>query len=350
MDVRGVGQGPSSFQPMAQDPAPLRAKPEAKPVPLELLGDRRLSSELESLGLPPEPGRMNAARALIATFGTLEPKLLSTLEHALSALDSPTPAQARAAAFLLSKGLPATPQAINWLVGRQEENAGARMFSLQQRLSGETESDPHRAEVLSLLKDLELPEGKGPEVAAALKKLVAALQLPEADLAKQVRKEDPQGSEKSPERLVSMLQRMATESPAARTAHEEVRATQLQNRQETVLPVWWADGSGEIRVQERPEGGKKRKIEASEGARAVLALETPHLQAVRIDLLLSRGQVNCHVAVQDPGVAEFLTERLDDLRTALDSINVRVNSLEVKTGVKSTRAPAEQARGVDYYG
>lgn len=350
MDVRGVGQGPSSFQPVAQDPAPARTKPEARAIPLELLGDPRLSAELESLGLPPEPGRMMAARALISAMGTLDPKSLSALEKALSTLESPTPAQAKAAAFLLSEGIPVTPQGINWLTGRQGENAGTRLLSLQQQLSGETHDDPQRAEVLNLLKSLTLPEGKGHEVAAALKKLVAALKLPEADLAHQARQETAVSTEKDPERLISTLQRMISDSPAARAAHDEVRATQLQNRQEAVLPVWWADGSGEIRVQERPEGGKKRQGDASEGARAVLALETPHLAAVRVDLLLSQGQVNCHVAVQDREVAEFLTSRLDELRSALEAIGVRANSLEVKAGAKNTQPSAEQAKGVDYYG
>ncbi|HEY9856690.1 MAG TPA: flagellar hook-length control protein FliK [Stenomitos sp.] len=209
-------------------------------------------------------------------------------------------------------------------------------------------------DLFAKLQALALPEGKPKEVEAALRKLIQALRPQEADLAHGEVAE-------AKERLTSLAAKAIARSPhdaTVREVHDEIRFQQVnsvrhegQTPHEFIIPVWWKGGSGEIRVQERPKGAARRSEEASAPVRVVMALDTPHLGAIRIDLLLAQRQVNCLVAVQDQGAADFLSERLTELRSAIEETGIRVNAL----GMKPFTADAEafgpgDAKGVDFYG
>lgn len=213
---------------------------------------------------------------------------------------------------------------------------------------------PAERELLARLQALTLPEGKARDVEAALRRLVQALRPQEADLA--------QGAvAEAKERLSATATKAIAKAPHdanVRAVHDELRFQQVnsarhegQTPHEIVIPVWWKGGSGEIRVQERPEGAARRSEEASAPVRVVMALETPHLGALRIDLLLAQRQVNCLVAVQDQGAADFLSPRLTELRSAIEETGVHVHGLGMKpfTPVDGRPGPGD-AKGVDYYG
>lgn len=533
MEVHGVGPVPGGLFPASGGITPepgasllgdhVRAKLEAlKGMAIDLIGDvlsdAHLGEVVEKLGLPAEPTRLLAARALVAEQGRLDPGLLKEVERGLSKLERPAPADAAAIAFLVVRRLPVTPETAQMVLGRHDapQTSGERLKLLVEKVSlqwgPEDESGlaapepepsrvprlaeglerlfagmpperraaltqavtqllsafapaepqgeapaPHaqppaqalplapgaepqpaspqqpplheaivqayralpaplkpafeaaldellstfapdadaaeapvsarpeapsaaapshaapahpspKAEALAQLQALALPEGGRAEVEGALKRLVAALVPPEADLARlsdeAAPEEAPAQPLVSPERLASVLERVVDRHPAdldARAMRDEIRFGQLRTAGNEglalTIPLWWSGGSGEIRVHERQGGGESGSGGQSEATRVVIALDTPHLSGVRIDLLLHQRQVNCQVALQDPAAAAFLEPRLQELRDAIEGIGIKVGMLGLRKEAPRRKAPvpapASQAApspGVDFYG
>ncbi len=394
MDIGGVGLGPTGFSAVppetALDPqrsglaGAVREKlGQVRQAPLDLLSDERLGRELESLGLRPDAGKLLAARALIKLQGRIDPTLLADVERSLQTLGNPGLPEAEAAAFLAARRLPATPDAMSWVLGRQHspESAGARMIAIIQRfvaaMAARTagqgtpagSESPHRgagassqgattgakaSDLLSQLESLTLPEGDVQKVTEGLRRLVNAMRPQEADLAREQ-------VTVAKERLSAMAAKVLAESPqeaGAREVHDEARFQQVRNARqegqephEFVIPVWWNGGSGEIRVQERAKGAPRRAEEDSAPVRVVMSLNTPHLGPLRVDLLLAQRQVNCLVAVQDQGAADFLTPRLTELRSAIEETGIHVHVMGMKPFAPDDGHPDPgDAKGVDYYG
>lgn len=212
---------------------------------------------------------------------------------------------------------------------------------------------PVERQLLAKLQALALPEGKAKDVEAALRRLVQAMRPQEADLARGEVVE-------AKERLSSLAAKTIAKAPheaSARALHDEVRFQQVnsarhegQTPHEFVIPVWWKDGSGQIRVQERPKGAARRPGEDSAPIRVAISLATPHLGAIRIDLLLAQRQVNCLVAVQDQVAADFLSPRLTELRSAIEEAGIHVNVMGMKPFSTDEGQPGPgDAKGVDYY-
>lgn len=409
MDVSGVGHSPAGFSSAPPETAldPQRSSlvgavreklGQARQASLDLLSDERLGRELVSLGLRPDPGKILAARGLVLQQGRIDPALLAEVERSLQAFEAPGPSEAEAAAFLLARRLPASPETMSWVLGRQHaaDSGGSRMIAIIQRFvaamlartAGQGTpagiESPHRGagtsstgagqateagpgtgatrsgagasagDLLAKLQGLSLPEGDAREVAEGLKRLVGAMQPQEAELARG----EAAGAK---ERLSAMAARVLAEAPqdaSAREVHDEVRFQQVRNARqdgqdphEIVIPVWWNAGSGEIRVQEHPKGALRRSDDDSAPVRVVLSLETPHLGALRIDLLLAQRQVNCLVAVQDQGAADFVSARLTELRSAIEETGIVVHAMGMKPFKSGDGTPGPgDAKGVDYYG
>ncbi|MNR86812.1 Flagellar hook-length control protein FliK [compost metagenome] len=399
------------------DPLKLRIA-EIRHEPASPLKAERLAAQLEGMSLPTDAKHQAMARALLRHAGTVSREAMTQLNEALIRLSakaggseappegavrmaSATPQAARlpvpvrvleAAAFLVSKNLPVTEEAVEWVAGRLNATttAGERMGAIARRLP-----EPVTPAAQALV-ELALPDGDPAETAEHLAKLAKAFTPPEARLARMIAAEPP-SVRPAAESPVDPLQARSTEAvkeptasvprqdsapsadagrPAAslpprgmaeplvkiqealtavleravrsgeggepiREALSEVRFGQLVNasssdplqaagERSVAMPLWWSGGSGEIRVKYQPRDGKKRSGGDAEDTRVVVTLDTTHLQRVKIDLLLGRKQLNCQVAVEDQAVAEVLRQRLPELQEALETTGLRVNALGVK--------------------
>ncbi|HEY9899737.1 MAG TPA: flagellar hook-length control protein FliK [Pantanalinema sp.] len=502
----------------------------------DVLSDGHLAQEVEKLGLPPEPTRLLAARALVAEQGRLDPMLLKEVERGLSRLERPEPRDAAAIAFLVVRRLPVTPETALMVLGRHDapQTSGERLKLMVEQVSlqwgpedesrlpsreAQTSRVPHlaeglerlfatiaperrealaeavtrllaafaspadeapegeahdpsakapsvsipsapaqpsapaslsparpsaqppaslspaphpgtieadgaqpslheaivrayralpaarqpafeaaldallsdflaeagapievrhdeppapaplapKAEALARLQGLALPEGGRTEVEAALRRLVAALVPPEADLARMAEQAPEEASKEAAvprERLAEVLERVVDRHPVdadARALRDEIRFGQLRAAGDEglafTIPLWWSRGSGEIRVHERQGEGDSTASGPSGATRVVIALDTPHLHGIRIDLLLNQRQVNCQVSLQDPAAAAFLEARLPELRDAIEGVGVRVGTMGLRKEAQRRKAPGTApasgvagASGVDFYG
>lgn len=165
------------------------------------------------------------------------------------------------------------------------------------------------------------------------------------------------------EALTSVLERAlrsAEGTEPIREALSEVRFGQLVNvaaadpqhanaERSLALPLWWSGGSGEIRVRYQARDGKKGSGGEPSETRVVVTLDTRHLQRVRVDLLLGKKQLNCQVAVEDEAIVKTLSERLPELREALESVGIRVNALGVKHSAPKEAVVEPALRQVDVW-
>jgi len=400
----------------SNDPLKLRIA-EIRHEPASPLKAERLAAQLEGMSLPTDAKHQAMARALLRHAGTVSREAMTQLNEALNRLSakaggseappegamrmaSATPQAARlpvpvrvleAAAFLVSKNLPVTEEAVEWVAGRLNATTttGERMGAIARRLP-----DP-ATPAAQALADLALPDGDSAETAEHLAKLAKAFTPPEARLARMMAElpsarpaaespvdpsqARPAETAKEPtaslprqdsapsadagrpaanlsprgmaeplvkiqEALTAVLERAVRSGEGGepiREALSEVRFGQLVNasssdpmqaagERSVAMPLWWSGGSGEIRVKYQPRDGKKRSGGDAEDTRVVVTLDTTHLQRVKIDLLLGRKQLNCQVAVEDQSVAEVLRQRLPELQEALETTGLRVNALGVK--------------------
>lgn len=383
MDVPHVGAGSAGYQPIAPEAAqaPGRSpastpatRPTGPTIPPELLSDDRLKGELARLGLPPTPAHMTAARALVLQGQALDAKTLGDLEHTLAGLPLHDLAAAKAVAYLLSQKLPVTPQTMSLAMGRHDaaDPLGTRLAGLLDQVMDnlmDTGQDlagsGFKDQLLSALKTMTLPEGDRQAMQESLKRLIKLMGSPEADLAKLLQHEfDDEITADAKSRLVSLLEGAVDQTPdepELQQLRDEIRFNQLASTGHdpaepppVTIPLAWQGGSGEIRVYERPEGGQKRPGEGPGSTRVVMALNTDQLKAVQIDMLLARKQVNCHIVVQDPELAAFLTPYLSELKSAIMEAGIGVNALDVRSEKRGTgplgKAPDVPAKGVDFYG
>lgn len=347
----------------------------------------RLADGLERLfaALPPErrPALSEAVTQLLAAFAppadAPEPAQGPAL-HAAPVQGAPpqgTPPQLplHEAIRQIYRALPAAQQpafeaALDALVTAFAPEAGAP-FEAPRDEAPPQPPPPQNApkpEALARLQALALPEGGRTEVEAALRRLVAAMVPPEADLARMDEQMPPGEVAKQAavprERLAEVLERVVDRHPTdadARALRDEIRFGQMRTAGNEglvlTIPLWWSRGSGEIRVHERQGEGDPASSGPTGATRVVIALDTPHLRGVRIDLLLHQRQVNCQVSLQDPMAAAFVEPRLRELRDAIEGIGIRVGTLGLRKEAPRRKASgagdapaAEPAPGVDFYG
>jgi hypothetical protein len=195
-------------QPRAEGSAdPLQLKiSEIRHEPAAPMKPERLATELTEMRLPADAKHQAMARALLRHAGTVSREAMLQLNEVLtrlapkvaameSAIDLAAPrpeaaAQAaklpvpvkvlEAAAFLVSKGLPVTEEAVTWVASRLNANAtsGERLGAIARQLP-----DASTAAAQALL-DLEVPDGDAAETAAHLAKLATAFTPPEARIAR----------------------------------------------------------------------------------------------------------------------------------------------------------------------
>lgn len=368
-----------------QAEAPAGAAPDAKAV-----ADPKAALDLKAAPLPADAPR---AASLLSKGPPVPVKVLE------------------AAAFLVARGLPVEEDAVSWVASRlaQAGTSGERLGAIARQLAS-TPSAATQPAAAALL-ELALPEGDATQTAAHLAKLVEALTPPEARIAKAIpagpRAPDPPDTATPPEpgdatepapargaraeapagpgvRTAPDAAPRATQEPLARLtealtavlekavqsgvaseplkeALAEVRFGQLVNtaapdpqaplgERSLAIPLFWSNGSGEIRVQVQEREGRKRSAGGAEETRVVVTLDTAHLERVRVDLLLGQKQLNCQVSVEDPAVAEVLRERLPELKEALETTGLRVNALGVKRALpKGDGIPVDSLRQVDVW-
>ncbi len=166
----------------------------------------RLAAELTEMRLPADAKHQAMARALLRHAGTVSREAMLQLNEALTRLapraaalaaavdlGAPRPESAaqaaklpvpvrvlEAAAFLVSKGLPVTEEAVTWVASRLNatSTSGERLGAIARQLP-DTSTPAAQA-----LLDLELPDGDAAETAAHLSKLANAFTSPEARIAR----------------------------------------------------------------------------------------------------------------------------------------------------------------------
>ncbi len=191
----------------SSDPLRLRIA-EIRHEPAAPLKPERLAAQLQEMSLPTDPKHQAMARALLRHAGTVSREAMTQLGDALnrlaarsqetdpagsrSATPAATPAAAsaaklpvpvkvmEAAAFLVSKGLPVTEEAVDWVSGRMQANStpGERLAAIARRIP-----EPSTPAAQALM-DLALPEGDAAETAEHLLKLARAFTPPEARIAR----------------------------------------------------------------------------------------------------------------------------------------------------------------------
>ncbi|MNX86217.1 Flagellar hook-length control protein FliK [compost metagenome] len=334
--------------------------PERRPALAEGLS-RLLATFAPEAEAAPEPPPASAQPAPVVSQaappeGATRPRL-ALHEVILQAYRALAPAQQ-----------PAFEEALDTLLREFAAEAGAFDEATAEEAPPQPAPPSPKAEALARLQALALPEGGRHQVEAALRRLVTAMTPPEADLAQALQAPTPEEEAKQAamprERLAEVLERVVDRHPAdadARALRDEVRFGQLRMAGNEglvfTIPLWWSRGSGEIRVHERQGEGEHAAGGPSGSTRVVIALDTPHLRGVRIDLLLRERQVNCQVALEDPAAAAFLEPRLPELRDAIEGIGIRVGSLNLRKGASPRKAPGTRETaapsrlpGVDFYG
>jgi hypothetical protein len=197
----------------SSDPLRLRIA-EIRHEPAAPLKPERLAAQLQEMSLPADPKHQAMARALLRHAGTVSRDAMMQLGEALNRLAArspetgpagpqpatPMPASLpasssasasaaklpvplkvmEAAAFLVSKGLPVTEEAVDWVSGRMQANStpGERLGAIARRLP-----DPSTPAAQALM-NLALPEGDAAETAEHLLKLTRAFTPPEARIAR----------------------------------------------------------------------------------------------------------------------------------------------------------------------
>lgn len=339
-----------------------------------------LSRLASTLSLEPPASKGGSAPQAVVTAQGMAPASTPKL---------PVPPRVlEAAAFLVARGLPVTEEAVEWVSGRMNpaSTSGERLGAIVKQI-------PESATLVAqALAELEVPDGDAAETAAHLVKLARALTPPEARIARLLESEvlssnketvktvppDSQPAARSSaamrgaseplrqiqEAVTSVLERAVRAGEGAESIREalaEVRFGQLvnvsasdsqqaQGARELAIPLWWTNGSGEIRVQYQAREGRKAAAGEPAETRVVVTLDTAQLQRVKVDLLLGRKQLNCQVSVEEPAIADLLRRHLPELEEALAATGLRVNALGVKhVARKATPQVVDGLRQVDVW-
>jgi hypothetical protein len=316
-----------------------------------LMDDPHVADLLEKMGLSTDKGSLAAAKALLAESGSVEPQQVRDLARLAAQLK--TPDEKAAAAFLIARGLPATPEAVQLAIGRHNEagTAGKKLADKLEALKKAGQSSP---DLLSALAGLELSDPQeADDLAEQLARFVKQFNPPEAEILAFLKDRQGDLAERLAQNLSAILEGKAQETPegAAKSALKElsgeVRFQQLNdagtaNRlapAEVRVPLMFAGATGEL-VVEKWQGNAK---DPAGHSRVVLNLSMDALGPLTVDLMYSKGHVGGRLTVPDGDTREFLADRLDQLQDGLGKVGIGVNHLEVN--VPKEAAPRDPGHG-----
>ncbi|MBM3275464.1 MAG: hypothetical protein FJZ00_09935, partial [Candidatus Sericytochromatia bacterium] len=284
-----------------------------------LMDDPHVAELLEKMGLPTDKASLAAAKALLAESGSVEPQQVRDMARLAAQLK--TPEEKAAAAFLIARGLPATPEAVQLAIGRHNEagTAGKKLadkLDALKKAAGQGSSD-----LLSALAGLELadPQGAG-DLAEELARFVKQFNPPEAEILAFLKDRQGDLAERLAQNLSAILEGKAQETPegavknALKELSGEVRFQQLSDSAtasrpapaEVRVPLMFPGATGEL-VVEKWQGNAK---DTAGHSRVVLNLSMDSLGPITVDLMYSKGHVGGRLTVPDGDTREFLADRL----------------------------------------
>lgn len=294
-----------------------------------LMSEPHLAALVEKMGLPSDKATLDSAKALFAQTGTVNPEQVKELARLGSLVKDP--ADRAGAAFLLSRGIVVTPEALAAVTGRTrtQESAGKRL------------ADRAKLEKIDL-EGLQLNEGDANALVAGLEKLIKAFTPAEAQIARLLR--DGLSLEGARDGNV------AANLPGDSELGKELRFQQLDDATrglqgrtdatEVRIPLMLGRHPGEVLVQK----WKGNPRDPEDHTRLLVSLDMDYLGPISVDLMMHNRQVGGRLLVSDPQTREFLADRLGRLRDGLSGIGISVTHLDVGTPQDKPDPPQPRAR------